>query len=102
MIRRPPRSPRTDTLFPYTTLFRSVAVRVFHGHRSDLVAVGELGGELAASERAAGVLAVAVLVQLQPQHVERVGAVVGVADHLAAAEQAGGGIERGLDRKSVV
>src|SRR3546814_995788 len=24
MIRRPPRSPRTDTLFPYTTLFRSV------------------------------------------------------------------------------
>src|SRR3546814_13165230 len=27
MIRRPPRSTRTDTLFPYTTLFRS-------GHRS--------------------------------------------------------------------
>src|SRR3546814_4776129 len=28
MIRRPPRSTRTDTLFPYTTLFRSG-----HGHR---------------------------------------------------------------------
>src|SRR3546814_6716903 len=27
MIRRPPRSTRTDTLFPYTTLFRSVHVR---------------------------------------------------------------------------
>src|SRR3546814_807806 len=26
MIRRPPRSTRTDTLFPYTTLFRSVLV----------------------------------------------------------------------------
>src|SRR3546814_7917272 len=26
MIRRPPRSTRTDTLFPYTTLFRSVAI----------------------------------------------------------------------------
>src|SRR3546814_7744363 len=26
MIRRPPRSTRTDTLFPYTTLFRSEAV----------------------------------------------------------------------------
>src|SRR3546814_9873058 len=26
MIRRPPRSTRTDTLFPYTTLFRSVPV----------------------------------------------------------------------------
>src|SRR3546814_4668673 len=27
MIRRPPRSTRTDTLFPYTTLFRSHACR---------------------------------------------------------------------------
>src|SRR3546814_17722297 len=27
MIRRPPRSTRTDTLFPYTTLFRSLSVR---------------------------------------------------------------------------
>src|SRR3546814_4158052 len=26
MIRRPPRSTRTDTLFPYTTLFRSARV----------------------------------------------------------------------------
>src|SRR3546814_1338433 len=26
MIRRPPRSTRTDTLFPYTTLFRSPAI----------------------------------------------------------------------------
>src|SRR3546814_16774162 len=29
MIRRPPRSTRTDTLFPYTTLFRSQGF--FHG-----------------------------------------------------------------------
>src|SRR3546814_6744751 len=28
MIRRPPRSTRTDTLFPYTTLFRSVRKRL--------------------------------------------------------------------------
>src|SRR3546814_20787965 len=27
MIRRPPRSTRTDTLFPYTTLFRSILPR---------------------------------------------------------------------------
>src|SRR3546814_4243430 len=26
MIRRPPRSTRTDTLFPYTTLFRSISM----------------------------------------------------------------------------
>src|SRR3546814_5471442 len=33
MIRRPPRSTRTDTLFPYTTLFRSdgMAHRTEHG-----------------------------------------------------------------------
>src|SRR3546814_2542054 len=34
MILRPPRSTRTDTLFPYTTLFRS--------HLEDLEALGEL------------------------------------------------------------
>src|SRR3546814_10703834 len=27
MIRRPPRSTRTDTLFPYTTLFRSFRIK---------------------------------------------------------------------------
>src|SRR3546814_9130224 len=35
MIRRPPRSTRTDTLFPYTTLFRSaygrIKARIFTG-----------------------------------------------------------------------
>src|SRR3546814_1633479 len=37
MIRRPPRSTRTDTLFPYTTLFRSVAIGTDHLHyQSDL------------------------------------------------------------------
>src|SRR3546814_950462 len=30
MIRRPPRSTRTDTLFPYTTLFRSLAILPIH------------------------------------------------------------------------
>src|SRR3546814_3504073 len=39
MLRRPPRSTRTDTLFPYTTLFRSKNGREGHdgacGHRAD-------------------------------------------------------------------
>src|SRR3546814_16639592 len=30
MIRRPPRSTRTDTLFPYTTLFRSLLYDIYH------------------------------------------------------------------------
>src|SRR3546814_8166752 len=34
MIRRPPRSTRTDTLFPYTTLFRSEDAQAIH----DLIA----------------------------------------------------------------
>src|SRR3546814_5745208 len=33
MIRRPPRSTRTDTLFPYTTLFRSdIPIRIYDSH----------------------------------------------------------------------
>src|SRR3546814_19430715 len=33
LTRRPPRSTRTDTLFPYTTLFRSLAIiGVVHSH----------------------------------------------------------------------
>src|SRR3546814_8375361 len=34
MIRRPPRSTRTDTLFPYTTLFRSVGREQSLGRRA--------------------------------------------------------------------
>src|SRR3546814_6741516 len=41
MIRRPPRSTRTDTLFPYTTLFRSV-VRSLH----ETVRRDDLGAEI--------------------------------------------------------
>src|SRR3546814_1009693 len=33
MLRRPPRSTRTDTLFPYTTLFRADQVDAGEGHR---------------------------------------------------------------------
>src|SRR3546814_5590566 len=34
MIRRPPRSTRTDTLFPYTTLFRSCCYPRLWNHRA--------------------------------------------------------------------
>src|SRR3546814_5828250 len=43
MIRRPPRSTRTDTLFPYTTLFRSLQSRLLalrqRGVAGDQIAV---------------------------------------------------------------
>src|SRR3546814_6400643 len=35
MIRRPPRSTRTDTLFPYTTLFRSLERKMATDKRLD-------------------------------------------------------------------
>src|SRR3546814_3374019 len=38
MLRRPPRSTRTDTLFPYTTLFRSRAERAVLHFQTALVA----------------------------------------------------------------
>src|SRR3546814_146562 len=39
MIRRPPRSTRTDTLFPYTTLFRSEAEVEYQDKQSSAVDV---------------------------------------------------------------
>src|SRR3546814_12928716 len=51
MIRRPPRSTRTDTLFPYATLFRSRVV-VVTAHDSGYRAAQEL--------KAAGVEVVAI------------------------------------------
>src|SRR3546814_11269150 len=43
MIRRPPRSTRTDTLFPYTTLFRS---RISYRDCFDRIGDDELHGKL--------------------------------------------------------
>src|SRR3546814_12304080 len=40
MIRRPPRSTRTDTLFPYTTLFRSPSPAKAGGKEGRLRAIG--------------------------------------------------------------
>src|SRR3546814_14719654 len=58
MIRRPPRSTRTDTLFPYTTLFRSLGgflelglVRPDHRQRGRLDAGGGVAGVEFRTER---------------------------------------------------
>src|SRR3546814_8164386 len=70
MIRRPPRSTRTDTLFPYTTLFRSLLAKppqlkvasrtssfVFKGKETGIPAVARelgVGTVLEGSVRRAG------------------------------------------------
>src|SRR3546814_1020865 len=51
MIRRPPRSTRTDTLFPYTTLYRSRRLQQLaqlhpHGLRAELPVTGWMHGIL--------------------------------------------------------
>src|SRR3546814_14707316 len=55
MIRRPPRSTRTDTLFPYTTLFRSLLI----------VGAGAIGIEFASFYRAVG--AEVTVVEMAPR-----------------------------------
>src|SRR3546814_14592278 len=45
MIRRPPRSTRTDTLFPYTTLFRS-ALEVIQKRTAQLEQQNSLGTDV--------------------------------------------------------
>src|SRR3546814_7510872 len=65
MIRRPPRATRTDTLFPYTTLFRSMRVAIIIGeadeHRQLLFA---LARTLAAAGLR-GVLQIAALIAVE-------------------------------------
>src|SRR3546814_2567434 len=51
MIRRPPRSTRTDTLFPYTTLFRSIDA---------MIPIGRGQRELIIGDRKTGKTAVAL------------------------------------------
>src|SRR3546814_5040010 len=55
MIRRPPRSTRTDTLFPYTTLFRSEeGARDLVGRQAAEQAQGQCDAAFARKYRMAG------------------------------------------------
>src|SRR3546814_4392815 len=51
MIRRPPRSTRTDTLFPYTTLFRSLLYPK-EAFRHGVVRVEEVSGTISYTQAA--------------------------------------------------
>src|SRR3546814_1963654 len=54
MIRRPPRSTRTDTPFPYTTLFRSFCAEAADGIIGPLAHPGTVGKIHAAAARFGG------------------------------------------------
>src|SRR3546814_1690932 len=74
MLRRPPRATRTDTLFPYTTLFRSVVLAVTAGAVDDgsgraLDALGE-AEHRAVAALVEGLAHGAAVVGLQRRHRE--------------------------------
>src|SRR3546814_6248521 len=74
MIRRPPRATRTDTLFPYTTLFRSLDLAA--PNRADRIAADEAGDDVGAAgdrRQADVVLDVAVDVVEALRHQRRAG-----------------------------
>src|SRR3546814_3453643 len=75
MVRRPPRTTRTDTLFPYTTLFRSGQVELERRDR-DIAVVDRL--EVA-------VVAQAVLDAVEAEPVIAIAARVGALDDRTAA-----------------
>src|SRR3546814_9978851 len=56
MLRRPPRSPRTDTLLPYTTLLRSLGSDAAPDRGATLlVQIATLAGETAMTWRGPGI-----------------------------------------------
>src|SRR3546814_17416186 len=80
MIRRPPGSTRTDTLFPYTTLFRSLTMG-----KPDLVAVTPHGG--VAEEE---LLTLAAAVERGSEHPLGAAIVAGAEARGVRHEEAGG------------
>src|SRR3546814_10467301 len=116
MIRRPPRSTRTDTLFPYTTLFRSgeiegwVAINRAFGveeHRTAGADEDILGADVAVDERA---LARGQIVgergqrrrkfAIMPRNIEQEGIDAQRAEHLVVREVGAVAIIVRGDRKS--
>src|SRR3546814_8845063 len=86
MIRRPPRSTRTDTLFPYTTLFRSVLQRLGGGEPA------VAGSERDVDQRIARLIEIHLAAQ-DAGDVE-----IDVLAHLARRLRVGGQLDHRLDR----
>src|SRR3546814_2056262 len=80
MIRRPPRSTRTDTLFPYTTLFRSVLAS---DERLDVVTLEDVPAMMQAF-RAFGPLFDYCVIDTPPTWGALNFAALSVSDHLVA------------------
>src|SRR3546814_5977745 len=95
MIRRPPRSTRTDTLFPYTTLFRSV--RLDHRHAFVSHARGRTADCGGGSRRRVGVT---VLRSAQPEAPHRCRTTSTLSHSSASAIHGRGGADRSEEHTS--
>src|SRR3546814_6192701 len=88
MIRRPPRSTRTDTLFPYTTLFRSTQIArrlALPAQGSVQVEPGRPGGRLADPGR---------LVAVEQDRLRQAARPSAVAGHRRHPGEQHGGVQR--------
>src|SRR3546814_13255681 len=86
MIRRQPISTRTDTLFPYTTLFRSYMLNAVERRLAEAADQPCVGHGLVAGDRVAvdGVQRIAILLDVQAGQVAP-----GAADRIEGAPLAG-------------
>src|SRR3546814_12644767 len=101
MIRRPPRSTRTDTLFPYTTLFRSVDRAMVAAGAAHLSMIGEPEAAVGVEDdviRTFEALALEAVVKRG----HRAGRQVDALDRTARFGVGGMAGEEQADRKSVV
>src|SRR3546814_11757538 len=110
MIRRPPRSTRTDTLFPYTTLFRSCR---HHRDQRGALVLGHRRRELADIRTRVGIILVPLCARAHRENLAERHAVIGTALELGdiggdeivdaldlAVADRGAKQRRGQDRKS--
>src|SRR3546814_13386429 len=119
MIRRPPRSTRTDTLFPYTTLFRSYYNSASRGwilEVSPLVGADDRTSEIISQFLSEGIpdkTSIQILQWMSPRIAERMvqwfiprqmakGVYERIAQHRADYLEGGEWSSLSADRKSVV
>src|SRR3546814_16979646 len=108
MIRRPPRSTRTDTLFPYTTLFRSALHRLVLASLDDDQAVDTISIPLAGKSSIADHMVIASgrstrqVASMATKLAEKIKAETGRTARIEGLPTAAWVLSAAGDRKSVV